>query len=431
MLKNPKIDMDIIAETKQKFSNAWEEHLASRELPCLEFLNDSDQAYQQFRHSIAVINDCLATIKVEVFIVKFLRTNILSDGKCASDLQLAFNVAEVSADLESIFSGETQDEGAENGEDVTSKLAGVTAANMGQYTQGNEGDFIDKTSANDSVNRHLHDKTNEIESQITPEHEDERTVSISCEAEANDSSDKNASETKAEDKVPSTQEPHSNQIGYQSANKGQVTIFTPIGDEHIENKSDEKKNENSTTPNLSPVDDVPIELGKRGSQNSLKKQAHVDTMPDDLQSSGNELDNTDNRAFTDDPFSSDSCSNSPDPTHEHVFLHDEVHDSGEILKIMPFSARSTKMALFDPSFESTQRFETAEHIYEDIDRYRTIPDEEYEGGTKKRHLSQSELTLKKHFSVGALRKPTTPNDDVFLKGAAVPEGKHFTTMLYI
>ena len=424
--------MDIIAETKEKFSNAWQEHLASRELPCLEFLNDSDQAYQQFRHSIAVINDCLATIKVEVFIVKFLRTNILSDGKCASDLQLAFNVGEITTDLESIFAGETHDEGSGNDKNVTSIPVGETTAKMGHSTQENEASVLDKTSTNDSVNRHLHDKSNEIESQISPKHENEESVSI-VEGEANDNSDRNVSKVEAENKVtsPSTQEHPSDQIGYQSANnKGQVTIFTPIPDEHIENESEKNKNEKSTTPNLSPVEDTPIKLDKRSSESSLNKQSHVETMPDDLQSSGNELDNTD-ATFTDDPFSSDSGSNSPDPTHRNVFLHDAADDSGEILKIMPFSARSTSFYSVDPSFESTHSFDTAEHIYEDIDRYRTITDEEYDGETKKRHLSQSELTLKKHFSVGALRKPKEPNDDVFHKGGTVPEGVYSNSVFHI
>jgi hypothetical protein len=89
---------------------------------------------------------------------------------------------------------------------------------------------------------------------------------------------------------------------------------------------------------------------------------------------------------------------------------------------MPVSARSTSFFSVDPAVESTH-FGTAEHIYEDIDRYRTVPDGEYNSETR-RHLSQSENTLMKTFSVGALDKPKDGNDDVFLnKDGSSPKGE--------
>ncbi len=410
--------MDIIRETKQKFSIAWKDNFASSELPSLDFLNDSDQAYEQFRHSKAVINDCLATIKVEVFIVKFLCSHILSEGKCASDLKLGFNVGEITTDLESIFPGKTDVDGSTNDGNGTSKSVGQTGANLGRIAEGNEAGLLDKTSTSVkskvSVKRDLHDTSYENDSPNFVKHENEESMNV-LEAKGNDNLDESRRQSDRD------KEGHpSAEIGQQSVSNGQVTIFTPIPDDHIENKSKETKNESTTTPNLSPVKDNSVKLDRTGlDTNSPEKQSynmvHETKGEDDLQSSGNELE-----TFTDDPFS--SCSNSPDPVHEHVFLEDEAHGSGEIIKIMPVSARSTSFFSVDPAVESTH-FGTAEHIYEDIDRYRTVPDGEYNSETR-RHLSQSENTLMKTFSVGALDKPKDGNDDVFLnKDGSSPKGE--------
>ncbi|CAB4021697.1 active breakpoint cluster region-related -like, partial [Paramuricea clavata] len=427
------MDTDIIGETKQKFSIAWKDHFASRELPSLDFLNDSDQAYQQFRHSIAVINDCFASVKVEVFIVKFLQTYILSEGKCAADLKLGFNVGEIIADLESIFPGKTHVDGSGNETDVTNRSLGETTAKSTHSSEGNEGNSIDKTSTSDSakptVKRDLRDKSNAIESQNSVKHDNEQSMSVS-EAKPNDKFDKSANKTEDETKLssPPTKERPSAEMDAQIVNNEKITIFTPIPDEHIENKSDETKNESSSTPDSSPVKVISGKLNDTGLDSSLGKQScnmvHVESTPqngtDDLQSSGNELDNADG-TFTEETFSSDSCSNSPDPVHGNVFLQDGVHGSDDILNIMPFSARSTSFYSVDPSLESSN-FGTAEHIYEDIDKYRTNTDEEYVGETR-RHLSQSEVMLKKTFSVGALSKPKDSiSDDVFIsQGANSPK----------
>ena len=430
------MDTDIIGETKQKFSIAWKDHFASRELPSLDFLNDSDQAYQQFRHSIAVINDCFATVKVDVFIVKFLQTHILSEGKCAADLKLGFNVGEIITDLESIFPGKTHVDGTGNETDVTSRSLGETTAKSAHSSEGNEeGNSIDKTSTSDSakvsVKRDLHYKSNAIESRNAIKHDNEQSMSVS-EAKPNDKSDRSANQTEDETKLssPPTKEHPSAEMDAQIVNNEKITIFTPIPDEHIENKSDETKNESSSTPDLSPVKVISGKLNDTGLDSSLDKQScnmvHVESTPqngtDDLQSSGNELDNADG-TFREETFSSDSCSNSPDPVHGNVFLQDGVHGSDDILNIMPFSARSTSFYSVDPSLESTN-FGTAEHIYEDIDKYRTNTDEEYVGETR-RHLSQSEVLLKKTFSVGALSKPKASiSDDVFIsQGVNSPKGE--------
>ena len=400
--------MDIIAETKQKFSIAWESHLASREQPSLDFLNDSDQAYSQFGHSIAVINDCLATIKVEVFMVKFLRSHILSDGKYTTDLKLAFNLGEIVTDLETIFQGESHVDVSKNDTDVKNK---ILEENIVNSTEKNEDSSVDKTSNRDvtenGMKRDLNDKSYETHCQNSIQHKQPGSVS---EVETNGESDKTVEKPEVKRKVPSLSrsERLSDSIGCQSPTKGQITIFTPLSDEETENKSGQSKNENTDSQNLSPVKNKPVNLDNSSDeQTSDMVQGDTRRTDERLQSSGNELDNTD---ATEDPFSSDSCSNSPEPVHESVFLQEGLHGSEEILKIMPFSARSTSFYSVDTSFENTD-VGTAEHIYEDIDRYRTVPDEEYE---TRRHLSQSEVTLKKTFSVGAIRKSKDITDDVFV-----------------
>jgi hypothetical protein len=414
------MDMDIISETKQKFSIAWKNHFASRELPSLDFLNDSDQAYGQFRHSVAVINDCLATIKVEVFIVKFLRSHILSEGKCTSDLKLAFNVGEINTDLESIFLGKAEDdEAGSNADGKNGPVGDEFVANSGELTQGNKDTLIDKTSVSDaSVKRDLYKKTSESEPPNYIKNENEQQ--FMNEEDDNLADTPNEAEIEKKLSSSSTNERLSSaDVAHQNLRKDQITIFTPIPDEHIESKSNESKKKSSTSPNLSPVEGGKVKLeNSELDDSSPEKQrynmVHGETprngREDDLQSSGNEHD-----TFTDDPFSSDSCSNSPDPVHEGVFLQDGVGDSDEIIKIMPFSSRSTSFFSVDPALERP-RFSAAEHIYEDIEKYRTVTDEEYQSETR-RHLSQSEVTLTKTFSVGAIppiRKQKDANDDVFI-----------------
>ena len=421
------MDMDIISETKQKFSIAWKDHFTSRELPSLDFLNDTDQAYGQFRHSIAVINDCLASIKVEVFIVKFLRSHILSEGKCTSDLKLGFNVTEINADLESIFLAKTQEDGSGTNANGENRPVGKCEANSGESIKEKENSLLDKTSSRDaSVKRDLYKKSSDIGSTNSIESENKQSIN-----EEGDSLDKTQNKPEVEKKLSSssTNEHPSSDIARQSLRKDQITIFTPIPDEHIESKSNETKKESNASPNLSPVEGTSIKLDKPELDSSAEKQSynmvHVEAprngKEDDLQSSGNELE-----AFTDDPFSSDSCSNSPDPVHESVFLQDGVNDSDEIIKIMPFSPRSTSFYSVDPALKKPH-FGTAEHIYEDIEKYRTTTDEEYQSETR-RHLSQSEVTLTKTFSVGAINKPKNSTDDVFLPKDA--KGELFIFQLY-
>ncbi|XP_028400755.1 active breakpoint cluster region-related protein-like [Dendronephthya gigantea] len=420
------MDDDIIADTKQKFSVAWRERLPSNDLPSLDFLNDSDQAYRQFRHSIEVLNDCLATIKLEVFIVKFLRTHILSERKCSNELKVGFNIDEVLRDLESIFSGKTRpDKGKYEGKIENGTLED-TSAKGGRSTEGNKGNIIDKTSttdtSEDSVKRDNHDGPNEKVSKNSIGHDHEPSGNVLT-ISATDNEVNDIKKSEGESNVPLTSEERpSTKRDSQTAHNGKVTIFTPISNEHVKNKTGESKSESSTSPNLSPVEKEtsdPCSSPEKASSSMARDgdAAEIGERDDDVRSSGNELDNTDT-TFTDDPFS--SCSNSPDPVHEAMFLQDGDQSSDEILKIMPYSARTTFYSV-DPSLESTN-FGMAEHIYEDIDRYRARIDEEYPSEAR-RHLSQSEMMMKKTFSVGALRKDKIQADDeVFVNRPSQPAG---------
>ena len=421
------MDDDIIADTKQKFSVAWRERLPSNDLPSLDFLNDSDQAYQQFRHSVDVLNDCLATIKLEVFIVKFLRTHILSERKFANELKVGFKIDDILRDLESIFSGKTRPNEGEHEDTIENGSLGDTTARVGRSTEGNEGNIIDKTPPTDtgevSVKRDHHEgSNNEVSTNsIELDHEpSENVLTIT----ATDDSGKDIEKSEGERNVPlTTEELSSAERDPQTANNGKVTIFTPIPDEHVKNKTGESKSESSTSPNLSPVEKETSDLCSSPEQarSSMARDgdtAELGEKDDDVRSSGNELDNTDT-TFTDDPFS--SRSNSPDPVHDAMFLQDGDQSSDEILKIMPYSARTTFYSV-DPSLESP-KFGVTEHIYEDIDRYRATVDEEYPSEAR-RHLSQSETMLKKTFSVGAFRKEKIATDDeVFVNRPRQPEGE--------
>ena len=409
---------DIIGETKQNFSVAWSKHLPSRELPCLDFLNNSDQAFEQFRHSIAVINDCLTTIKVEVFIVKFLRTHILSDGKCATDLKPAFNINDVVADLESIFAAKKMPNVEANNTDVAnSSLTEQLEENVVKsrhVSAENEGN-LDKTSSSDVVIKdsviHNHTVSCAIEAQNTLKHETETADDL----KAHDSPNRSPDESENNVGLSSEQVSQNTELVSPVAHKEAVTIFTPLrADERFENKTDRTKNESSLLP-VETSEEKSLELGLRETDNATGNTVNVEStqVDDDIQSSGNELDTYN----TDDPFSSDSCSNSPDPVHENLFLQDGAQ--GEIVTIMPYSSRRSFYSV-DPSYESAD-LGTAEHIYEDIDRYRATVGKEDEGEVK-RHLSQSEITLKKTFSVGAIRTKKDSNDDVFTAGSS-SEGK--------
>lgn len=391
--------MDIVEETKQKFSLAWKDRLESSDLPCLDFLNDDDQAFGQFRHSIAVINDCLASIRVEVFIVSFLRKHVFSDGKCASDLKLAFNVGEIIAELELTFPGQTHIDSSGNAGHISKTFSADSEASLDNYNEENMHRLFDKPTTAVKEERDFHgvesyEKVTSLEHEQVP----------SGEGLDSKQDDESLSKIEVEFNIPpSSREPSNAERPTHTENDEKITIFTPIPDIHIENKTTEGKNESSR--NESPTNLTHTSPEKRSF--SVPTHNTLTQKDEEVHSSGNELD--------DDPFSSDSCSNSPEPVNQNIFLQDDGPDSSEILKIMPFSSRTPSFSV-ETTSEAMPHFGNAEHIYEDIEKYSMV------GG--KRRLSQSEVTLRKTFSEGGLRKSRDANEEVFLaKDYSSPEGR--------
>lgn len=440
-------------DRKQEFKLAWEKELPSQELPSLDFLGNEEQAREQFRHSMAVIKDCLTTINLEVFIVKFLRSHLLSDEK-SGDLNLALTIEDVVCKLDSIFPRRTRykSDGAYYSQIIkaysgkNNKRTNIKGLEFPNYERVVDADKISPSSLNNEIEKRDHttlpcavttDETNG-HTEKEPNIDNERNVTEEIEAVGEGLRPAiNESENLTSEATLTTTELSGSALTTpQTPEKAdQVTIFSPIEDKYIDfkaNLSTVGEIQPSPVPRTDTVatsDDTSVAVHDgESSQTANIGEPPVeepDEVKNELLSSGNELDVSDNSSIMEehDNFSSDSGSTCASPQRERYLGHDTLPPSSdEILNIMPLSSRFSFYSV-DPLSENT-RFDTAEHIYEDIDKIR-LPLTQDKKGQLLRHVPQPGPSLRKTLSVGGIQKKKDDLEDVFVNDRRVSEGKVF------
>lgn len=385
-----------MGKTKELFTTAWNHQFDYRDLPSLDFLSDTDEAYGQLKHSVMVINDCLASIKVETFIVKFLYTNILSEGKWRSDLKLSYNVSKISADLEAVFADDLEAENTRNGDTHEFTPVENVGNSLGPLIPRNTGNVVKECSLPKVSNEYdLPEKESDGIRQKNSEHPDFSKNQMNENASAEnsnqiDGSNANGVENEQSSSVMDKRQPWVQASSDHTVSKDRITIFTPISNNELENEAIVVKNEDLETKN--------------------QAQTLASSVPDK------------NEHSISNGGQDSSSSNSPEVVDQSVFMRDDVqHNSDEILKIMPYSNRRSFSSVSTP-FETTD-YEPAEPIYDDIDSVQQVPGKE-NADDRLTLISQPDLSLRKTFSAGTL-DDKTHNGDVFSKNSASPEGLCF------